>query len=350
MHEKRIVELLTRKIAGEATPDELGELSYLLSQYPDAVYYEALLDQVWDLGKENEPEDLQDIYSAHVSKHKSELDFSETKEKKSLFSIIRKPFFAYAALFFIIISTSLYFLNSRQFKHKDVRVDIIAGKGIRKEVKLPDGTIVRLNSDSKLSYDLDMQDQSHRNVMLTGEAFFKVAHDKSRPFIVKTSKVAIKVLGTQFNVKDYPGEEESETTLMQGSIELTINGRSEQKFILKPSEKLALVKENSRKVNVNQSSVLMIENIFPLKLGNEEYIEEISWTENKFVFENETLEDLIPKLERWYNVKIVLNDPLIRSYRFTGVFVNENILQALEAMQLIKSFNYEQKENEIKIY
>ncbi len=350
MHEKRIVELLTRKIAGEATPEELGELSYLLSKYPDAVYYEALLDQVWDLGKRDESEDVQQAFEKHKLKYKTELEFVEVREERSLFSILKKPIIAYAMLICILISASLYFFNFRQFKQKDVRVDIIAGKGIRKEVKLPDGTLVRLNSDSKLSYDLDMQSQEQRNVVLTGEAFFKVAHDKKRPFIVKTNEVAIKVLGTEFNVRDYPGDKESETTLMQGSIELTINGRTEQKFILKPSEKLALVKDDSKKVDVNHSSVLMIDNISPLKLGNEEYIEEISWTENKFVFQNETMEDLIPRLERWYNVKIVLNDPLIRSFRFTGVFVDENILQALEAMQLIKSFNYEQKENEIRIY
>lgn len=349
-HEKRIVELLTRKISGEATPEELGELSYLLSKYPDAVYYEALLDQVWDLGKRDESDEVQEAYEKHKLKYKTELDFVQDGEKRSLVSFIQRPVFAYAMLVCILIASSLYYFNFRQFKHKDVRVDIIAGKGIRKEVKLPDGTLVRLNGDSKLSYDLDMQSQKQRNVLLTGEAFFKVAHDKKRPFIVKTDKVAIKVLGTEFNVRDYSGDKESETTLIQGSIELTINGRTEQKFILKPSEKLALVKEDSQKVDLNHSSVLMINNISPLKLGNEEYIEEISWTENKFVFQNETMEDLIPRLERWYNVKIVLNDPLIKSFRFTGVFVNENILQALEAMQLIKSFNYEQKENEIKIY
>jgi ferric-dicitrate binding protein FerR (iron transport regulator) len=172
-------------------------------------------------------------------------------------------------------------------------------------------------------------------VILIGEAFFKVAHDKKRPFIVKTNKVAIKVLGTEFNVRDYPGDKESETTLIKGSIELTINDRSDQKFLLKPSEKLALVNNINHNLKKGASSVLMIDNISPVKLGDQEYIEEI---------------ELMPKLERWYNVKIVLNDPTIKSYRFTGVFIKENIIQALEAMQLIKSFHYKSIENEIKIF
>lgn len=348
MHEHRIVELLTRKIAGEATPEELGELSYLLSQYPDAIYYEALLEQVWDLGQVEDQDKLDEAFEKHKIKFQDDLDF-ETK-RKGIYSYFKNPVFVFASLAFIILSSSLYFSIFYTSTNKEVRVDILAGKGIRKEIKLPDGTFVRLNSDSKLSYDLDMQNHGQREVVLTGEAFFKVAHDKKRPFIVKTNKVAIKVLGTEFNVKDYPGDRESETTLIKGSIELTINDRSDQKFLLKPSEKLALVKNNKKASENNSSSVLMIDNISPVKLGDKEYIEETSWTENKFVFENESFEDLIPKLERWYNVKIILNDPTIKSYRFTGIFIKENIIQALEAMQLIKSFHYKLNENEVRIY
>jgi transmembrane sensor len=348
MHENRIVELLTRKIAGEATPDELGELSYLLTKYPDAVYYEALLEQVWNLGQDGIQDNLNEAFEKHKLRNQAELDF-ETKGK-GLYSFFKNNALVFAAIALIVFSTSLYFSNYYYSSNKLVRVDIYAGKGIRKDVKLPDGTLVRLNSDSKLSYDLDMQRQNQRDVSLIGEAFFKVAHDKKRPFIVTTNKVAIKVLGTEFNVRDYPGDKESETTLIKGSIELTINDRSDQKFLLKPSEKLALVNNLNNTLNKSVSSVLMIDNISPVKLGDREYIEEISWTENKFVFENESFEDMIPRLERWYNVKIILNDPTIRSYRFTGVFIKENIIQALEAMQLIKSFHYKLNENEVRIF
>ncbi|WP_411273969.1 FecR family protein [Daejeonella sp.] len=355
MHENRIVELLTRKIAGEATHLELGELSYLLSQYPDAVYYEALLEQVWDFGHEGDQADVTEAFDKHKLKFPDDLDFEAPS--KTVGGYFKKYVLVYATLALIILSTSLYFSKFYTSSRKEVRVKIFAGKGIRKEIKLPDGTLVRLNSDSRLSYDLDMQSHDQRDVSLTGEAFFKVAHDKERPFVVKTSKIAIKVLGTEFNVKEYPGDRESETTLLKGSIELTVNGRSDQKFVLKPSEKFALVEKNrnlaDRNRNLadkNSSSVLMIENISPVKLGDQEYIQETSWIENKLVFQNESFEDLLPKLERWYNVKIILNDPTIKSYRFTGIFIKENIIQALEAMQLIKSFHYKLNENEVRIY
>jgi len=352
MHEQRIVELITRKIAGEATLEELGELSYLFTRYPDAVYYEALLEQVWNLGQHEEKSDLDETFNKHKLKHKVDLDFSSSTRIN-----YKRPAFVMTVLACILVLVSIYFIKKEIPQSNKERIEIIAGKGIRKEFKLPDGTLVRLNSDSKISYDIDMQNMNQRDVRLTGEAFFKVAHDKERFFVVKTSKIAIKVLGTEFNVKEYPGGRESETTLLKGSIELTVNGRSDQKFVLKPSEKFALVEKNRNLVDRNRnladknsSSVLMIENISPVKLGDQEYIKETSWIENKLVFQNESFEDLIPKLERWYNVKIILNDPTIKSYRFTGIFIKENIIQALEAMQLIKSFHYKLNENEVRIY
>lgn len=348
MHNHRIVELLTRKIAGEATPEELGELSYLLTKYPDALYYEALLEQVWDLGQGENHTDMDDSFSKHKLKFMNELDFETPRIAVSRFFM--KHVFAFAAILILIFSTSLYFFEVYYSTGDDVRVAISSGKGVRKEIVLPDGTLVRLNSDSKLSYDMDMQIHDQRNVTVIGEAFFIVAHDKERPFVVKTNKVSIKVLGTEFNVRDYPGDRESETTLIKGSIELSVNGRSDQKFILKPSEKFALVEKKEKQADKNSNSVLMIENISLVKLGDQEYIQETSWTENKLLFQNESFEDLIPKLERWYNVRIILTEPTIKSYRFTGIFIDENINQALEAMQLIKSFNYKRTDNEVTIY
>lgn len=348
MHENRIVELLTRKMAGEATPDELGELSYLLTKYPDSLYYQELLKQVWDMPHGENQTDTDKAFKKHKLKFVNDLDFEVPR--KTISDHFKKYAFAFATIAFLIFSASLYFFKIYYSTGNEVRVDIFAGKGIRKEVVLPDGTLVRLNSDSKLSYDMDMQIHDQRNVTVIGEAFFIVAHDKERPFVVKTNNVSIKVLGTEFNVRDYPGDRASEATLIKGSIELTVNGRSDQKFILKPSEKFALVEKKEKQADKNSNSVLMIENISPVKLGDQEYIQETSWTENKLVFQNESFEDLLPKLERWYNVRIILDDPAIKSYRFTGIFINENIKQALEAMQLIKSFNYKLTENKVTIY
>lgn len=347
MDENRIVELLTRKIAGEASAEELGELVYLLKKYPDAIYYEALLEQVWELGQKDSDSDLNLAFKKHKLKFKDDLKFK--KSAGGIKSLLRKPAF-FVVAFVCIISGASFMLNRYYKGDAKENIEIVAGRGVRKEVKLPDGTLVSLNSESQLSYDPDMLNNEIRNVKLTGEALFNVAPDESRPFIVTTSKIAVKVLGTEFNIREYPGESRSETTLLTGSIELTINDRSDQKFLLKPSEKFALVKKGSEPATSDNNSVLIIETISPVKLGDKEYIKEISWAENMLVFENETFEDLIPKLERWYNVKIDLNDSKIKSFRFTGIFIHENVVEALEAMKLIKPFNYKLNENEVKIY
>lgn len=347
MDENRIGELLTRKISGEASPQELGELLYLLSKYPDAKYYEALLEQVWELGQKDDNSDIENVYEKHKLKFKEELQF--TKQQPGFIRFVQKP--AVFITVFILSFVGTYFLNSISSVTNSESIEIVAGKGIRKEIKLPDGTFIRLNSDSKISYYADMDQRDERHINLTGEAFFNVAHNKKKPFVVSTNKVVIRVLGTEFNVKEYPGEQKSETTLMKGSIELTINGRSDQKFLLKPSEKFALLENGNSPAGTTRGGlVLRMENISPLKVGNKEYLEETSWIENKLVFQNESLEDLLPKLERWYNVEITLEDPMIRSYRFTGVFIEENINQALEAMKIIKPFNYKITANEVKIY
>jgi len=345
MDENRIVELLTRKIAGEANAEELGELAYLLKKYPDAVYYDALLEQVWEFGEQDTGSDLNQSFKKHKLKFKEELKF-----KKSASGILSGAFVFVVALACIAVVFVFFINRSNSEISPQERVEIVAGRGVRKEVKLPDETLVRLNSESKISYDPAMLHNKKREVKLTGEALFNVAHDKSRPFIVTTTKVAVRVLGTQFNIKEYPGEKRSETTLFTGSIELTINDRSDQKFLLKPSEKFALVEKSGLLSSADNNSVLMIERISPVKHGDKEYIKEISWAENTLILQNESFEDLLPRLERWYNVKILLTDPKIRSFRFTGIFINENVVEALEAMKLIKPFNYKLTGNEVKVY
>ena len=343
MDENRIVELLTRKIAGEANAEELGELAYLLKKYPDAVYYEALLEQVWELGQEDTGSDLNKAFKKHKVKFKEELNF-----KKSGSSRLGRPA-VFLIAFLCMITAAVFLLKGYYQSRPKKSVEIVAGRGVRKEVKLPDGTVVWLNSESKISYDPNMLDDETREVELTGEAFFDVANDNDRPFIATTNKIAVRVFGTRFNIKEYPDENRSETTLLRGSIELTVNDRSDQKFLLKPSEKFALVEKHVGTLNTFNNSVLMIENISPVKIGDKEYIQEISWADDMLIFHNETFEDLRPKFERWYNVKIELN-PKIKSLQFTRIFKEENVVEALEAMKLIKPFNYNLTGNVVKIY
>jgi transmembrane sensor len=360
MDKQRILELLARKLAGEATQPELDELSELMAKCPDLIYYDEILGQLWSNSKSSS--DHLDItnhaYQRHQLKLKNELSsfkgehflrtFKRHKSKISMISTL---------LIFLIAGIFIYNTKGFIFHTKDElnsKIQIVAGKGMRKKIKLPDGTIVWLNSDSKLTYNANINRSKKRVVYLIGEAFFEVAHHKTHPFIVRTNKISIKVLGTKFNVKAYALDQKSEATLINGSIELSVNDRPQQKIILNPSEKFALVENHQTAKKgfeeISKDITLMIEHINPVQIGNQAYIEETSWKDSQLVFNNETFEEIKPKLERWFNVQIRFDMQKAKSYRFTGVLKNENIQEALTAMQLIKPFNFKLNDNDVIIH
>jgi ferric-dicitrate binding protein FerR (iron transport regulator) len=204
-----------------------------------------------------------------------------------------------------------------------------------------------------------MNKAENRLVYLSGEAFFDVTKNKEHPFIIKTDKISIKVLGTEFNVKAYPNEKKTETTLLRGAIELTVNNKPYQKIMLKPNEKIVLVDsthETDNKTTDHKTHAavdagkiqLVIEDVQPVFVHNKEYVVETSWRENNLVFDNETLEDLAPRLEKWFDVTIDINSKSLRSRHFTGVFNKQTLEEALISLQLANPFTF--KINQRHVY
>jgi transmembrane sensor len=352
MNDYRFIQLLARKISGEATPDELSELSENMEKRPDAVYYTALFEEIWESNDRINELEIDEIYRRHRDRFADELADDQRKLPKVY--KMKKNWLAVMVAASILIIFSVYLFLDPVATTPVNTIQIVAGKGIRKKLTLPDGTLVWLNSGSKLDYDAGIKDQQFRVVRLSGEAFFDVKHIENSSFLIHTNKISVRVLGTAFNVKDYPDDQISETTLLKGSIELSVNNRPQQKIILKPSEKFALVTSavprHKQQKDLPGKVTLIIENISPVMIADKKYIEETSWKEDKLVFENESLEELIPKFERWFNVTIHAENQKVNQYRFTGIFLNENIEQALTALKLTKSFNYKLTKNEVKIY
>ena len=355
MEQNRIIELLTRKLAGEATIHEVEELDDLIASYPDSIYYEEALKALWLPAAEDI--DTEQAFNHHISKFHGELNFEEeTEEVLSTGFFTRYKRYAVACSLLLISGIGYLFLADLVKPNNEIlHTQIVAGKGIRKQITLPDGTLVWLNADSKLSFDLNMKEKDQRLVTLSGEAFFEVAHDKKHPFVVYTDKMSVKVLGTAFNIKAYPTEKKAETTLIKGSVELYVNGNTPQKFLLRPSEKFVLEDKEiqavkSKVLHPNEGRILLLENIDPIIMGDKRYIEETSWTENRLVFHNETFLELAPKLERWFNVSIQIKDEQTKRYRFTGIFTKETINQALTAMQIIQPFHFKLKNHDVTIY
>jgi transmembrane sensor len=198
--------------------------------------------------------------------------------------------------------------------------------GVRSEITLPDGSIVDLNAGSSLSYPAQFQGKQ-REVVLNGEAFFRVKKDAKHPFIVKSNLLNMKVLGTSFNVKAYATDERIVTTLLEGSIsiEKTIS-KSKQSgpLVITPNHQVVLDKiSGSLKVQEVNASLI------------------VSWKEGQLYFDGENFAEIARKLERNFNVQITIKSEKLKKEVFSGVFDNdESIQQILNMMKKHRNYEY----------
>jgi transmembrane sensor len=182
-------------------------------------------------------------------------------------------------------------------------------RGGQYQLNLPDGTKIWLNSASSLKYPVSFAALKERRVELSGEAYFEVAKDKIHPFIVKSGRQEVQVLGTHFDVNAYPDEQLIKTTLLEGSVKLN------EQVILKPGEQSSLTGEkfSVKQVNVNDA---------------------IDWKNGEFVFTNESLTSILKKVSRWYDVEIKYVHTPVSVPTFTGsVSRSENISGVLKMLE-----------------
>jgi transmembrane sensor len=368
----RFAELLSRKLSGEATPDEIRELyDYLQANAGDQYFAEILLsywNTAHDARKELAPDD--DKHFEHILLLAGQSPDAETEQPDEETPLPAKSSYTswktwMAAASLLAVLTTAAFLFFRQLPAKTIvpsaekgKNEIIARRGAKSYILLPDGSRVWLNSDSKLSYG--KFNDTLREVELEGEAFFDVVKQKKRPFIVHTSGIAIHVLGTAFNVKSYADESVIETTLIRGLIEVERNDQPLAKhwFVL-PHQKLVYNKqENSmatsstaapiaRTVSAGQQPEMHLE---PLPTNRaDSALKETSWVYNRLLFDGDTFRELAGKMERWFNVKIVLKNELLAAQRLHGSFENETIEQAMEALKVMTPCKYKINDNEVEI-
>lgn len=197
-------------------------------------------------------------------------------------------------------------------------------KGSVSEMILPDGSVIFLNADSKIKYSIDGEN-GIREVFLTGEAWFNVEKNKKKLFVVHTPSYDVKVTGTQFNVKAYDSDNEITTTLEEGQVIIhsTDNFRLAEDVVLKPGEQVILNK-NSRELAI--------------KTVNTKWF--TSWKDNKLIFVNMSLEDLVVLLGRKYGVDIEVKNKAILKLHFDGTITNESIIEILDIIKKALPINY----------
>lgn len=192
-------------------------------------------------------------------------------------------------------------------------------RGGEYSLMLADGTKVWLNSESSIKYPVQFLGKI-RKVELTGEAYFEVAHNKAKPFIIESHGTEVKVLGTKFNLSSYNDEEEITTTLVEGSVQVSSLGSSK---LLKPGYQ-AVVKRGSNQFQVN-------------KVNADLYT---SWINGVFQFNDQSLEEICHQLSRWYNVEFFFTENQYRNLKFAGATKKERsldfTLEMIEKMADVK--------------
>jgi transmembrane sensor len=361
MQRDRIWTLMSRKLSGEATQAELQELDELIKLYPEIDIPTQFVSEFWAIPTENDDDFLEATFHLHEERLKSkgyhlnavqaetgsfEYEHVQTQKKSRKWLAV----VLMAVLFFVIVlgifSYNKY--DTPSLQQPIVKSEISTKNGSRTKIQLPDGTSVWLNSSSKLTYDNENFGAKIREVSLVGEAYFDVVKNPAKPFIIHTAKMDIKVLGTAFNVKSYPTDKTTETSLIHGSVEVTLNDRQE-KIMLKPNEKLIFntlqnksekinTQKNILKINEKEKPIIELSHLTIYPIDNS--IVETAWMENKLVFRNESLEDIALKMERWYGVSIVIRTESLKKELITGSFEKETIYQALKALQFTNKFTY----------
>lgn len=207
------------------------------------------------------------------------------------------------------------------------------GKKFR--LQLSDGTMVHLNAGTTLKYPVKFIAGENRQVYLDGEAFFDVAKDKKHPFIVNADALNVRVLGTHFNVSNYPEDTVTDVVLVEGSVGMY---RSNEEFdaskntILKPGYKGSFNKENA--------------SIFTKPVLTEIYT---SWIDGGLTFRNMTFKNIITKLERRYNVTIINKNEKLANEKFNASFKEESIENVMSYFNDVHGINYTIKNNQILI-
>ncbi len=269
-------------------------------------------------------------------------------------------------LLIFLLGSSVTFLITQQYPSgKTGNTIITAPLGAKSNVVLPDGSTVWLNADSKLEYSADFNSGT-REVKLTGEGFFDITTNPSKPFIVHTSAdLSIKAYGTKFNVKAYPEEKRITTTLVEGEVKIT--GKDEQQntfsIAMKPKQKITyyttektiikgdeLADALQEKISIKSKDAKAVLSSVPVVMDENVRTElHTSWKDSRWIIEGENLNELTKMLERRYNVSISLTSAKLNKYRFSGTIENETLEQVFEILQMTIPIDYSLEPGKVSV-
>lgn len=305
MQKEECIEIFERYIQNRANDSEIRRLSLWIRDNHEISLW--LEQQIMTSSKIIDSE----VQMRMLRNIEAEIDAnnSEVTDKQNHIRIRLNKWLRVAAMFIlpVLTATGVYFYMSRN-QSPTAPLIVSVERGQKASVTLPDGSKVWLNSQSKLTYSSDYN-VNKRELQLDGEAYFEVAHNPKKPFIVKSSDICVEALGTAFGVKAYDEDNLISSILMRGKVRVTTpDGES----ILVPNERVMYDKAAHKRT---QNKVTNATDF-------------TGWIHNELRFENESLEEIAKNIQRIYNVEIVFSTENIKNQRYTGT-VNNNSLESI---------------------
>ncbi len=301
--------LLEKFLRGEATPKEIELLDERMNDHPDGDF-DSISRSIWGDGtimSHNLPDEGQKekMKNNLLNRINAEEDFMRSVR------VNRKREFLHAfslAASILVVAMSVVFLilGDRQIHEYEV----VAERGQKSSVTLPDGSHVWLNSASRITYTSDFN-KKNRNITLEGEAYFDVAKNKKIPFVVNASEMSITAVGTEFNVRNYSDEDEVCTTLVEGKVIASTLGCD----ISLTYGQEAVLNRNS-----GEMSFAVVSDLNHM----------VPWRSNEMLLDGESLDNLSRILSRMYNVDVYFENDSIKTYTYTGLIRNNSLQNVLE--------------------
>ncbi|WP_430972617.1 FecR family protein [Sunxiuqinia rutila] len=323
---KDIALIVANYLLKNASKDEIESLAEWKNRSNRNLTFVKLMEEYWNYVGEEETNSRIDIARQRLLTRIDATSQYEAQRLKPVSYLIK-----IAATIILIVSIaglSVYIASETGFFTQKNWVVVSTEAGQQSKVTLPDGTTVWLNADTEVKYSTT---KDERMVKLSGEAYFEVEHAPDLPFVVDMRNVSIRVLGTKFSASHYPDSKMTEATLLTGKISMTIQEIS-QDIELQSGQKVAY---DSNKTGFIKTSVRAKDHVL--------------WRYGILVFDNESFNDLIQKLERYYAVDFIYEESDFEDIHYTGKLDNLSIEKVLEFINLTIPVAYEIDNKTIKL-
>lgn len=326
-------QLIAKYFAGEISEDEVSHLrGWLESSVENKMLFDDLKQEWGAFDLHTTSKDKTRV----LNKVKARIKADEPIVKKEVKTLFMRSWYKMAASVIVAISvgTLAWYqvnepfstLNTLGYEVSDCEA------GMQKEILLSDGSYVFMNGDSRVKYKKELPGDE-RNIFLEGEAFFDVARNEDKPFVIGLDGAEVKVLGTSFNIKAYPEDKLMETSVLTGKVSFKhLHGiwkKDQENMFLVPGQKGVINYEN--------------ESFDQLNVDNKH---DVAWMKKKLIFNNTSLLEITKTLYRMYGVNFKLLDGSLEDLKITADFENEELEEIMKILEMTSEFSYK-KENDL---